>query len=80
MIRFSGVYAAVLTPRDSAGELDLSSFMGQIEALSPAGLAGFALNGATGEFTISSETDLAHLVEAVRTIAPEAEILCGIGA
>lgn len=80
MVRFSGVYAAVLTPRDADGNVDIASFRGQIESLNHMGIVGFALNGATGEFTISSETEIAQIVEAARTIAPNAEILCGIGA
>jgi 4-hydroxy-tetrahydrodipicolinate synthase len=80
MSRFTGVYAAILTPRHNNGELNIASFRHQIEALNPKGLRGYALNGATGEFTISSESELEHLLIEVRTVAPQAEILCGIGA
>ena len=79
MIRFAGVYAALLTPRQTNGELDTSSYRDQVNSLSRNGLAGFAINGATGEFTISSEQELERLLQQTRDAAPEAEILCGIG-
>ena len=75
-----GVYAAVLSPRSAEGELDETSFREQIIALNRFGLRGYAINGATGEFPISSEADIDFLVRAARTEVPDAEILCGIGA
>jgi len=80
MIRFAGVYAALLTPRHTDGALDIDSYQHQLRALSTDGLVGYAINGATGEFTISSEQDLERLLIATRHAAPNTEILCGIGA
>ncbi|AFL86730.1 dihydrodipicolinate synthase/N-acetylneuraminate lyase [Terriglobus roseus DSM 18391] len=80
MIRFSGVYAALLTPRSTCGELDLTSFRAQLAAPAADKLAGYAVNGATGEFTVSRVEELAQLVKAARDTAPNAQILCGIGA
>jgi 4-hydroxy-tetrahydrodipicolinate synthase len=80
MIRFAGVYAALLTARHPDGALDLDSYRQQLTALNKDKLVGYAINGATGEFTISSEPELELLLaEACRT-TPSAEILCGIGA
>lgn len=77
---FRGVYAALLSPRASDGELDITSFQHQVLELNKFGLRGYAINGATGEFTIVSDADVDELVRAAREEAPEAEILCGIGA
>ena len=80
MKSFSGVYAALLSPRASDGELDTTSFRRQVFELNKFGLRGYAINGATGEFTIVSDVDVHELVGIARQEAPESEILCGIGA
>lgn len=80
MTQFSGVYAALLTPRNCVGELDLPSFRKQLTMPAAESFAGYAVNGATGEFTISSVDELSQLVTATRNGAPNAQILCGIGA
>lgn len=77
---FRGVYAALLSPRASDGELDTTSFRHQVTELNKFGLRGYAINGATGEFTIVSDAEVDELVRVARQEAPEAEILCGIGA
>jgi len=80
LISFRGVYAALLSPRASDGELDTTSFRQQVIELNRFSLRGYAINGATGEFTIVSDGDVDELVRMARQEAPEAEILCGIGA
>lgn len=77
---FRGVYAALLSPRASDGDLDATSFQQQVIELNRFSLRGYAINGATGEFTISSDEDIDVLVRTARQEAPQAEILCGIGA
>ena len=74
------MYAALLSPRASDGELDTASFRQQVIELSRFDLRGYAINGATGEFTIVSDADVDRLVRVARQEAPEAEILCRIGA
>jgi 4-hydroxy-tetrahydrodipicolinate synthase len=80
MPHFSGVYAALLTPRNSAGDLDLDSFRGQLNAPAASSLTGYAINGATAEFTFSTEDELNRILAATREAAPAAELLAGIGA
>lgn len=80
MTSFRGVYAALLSPRASDGELDTASFRHQVIELSRFNLRGYAINGATGEFTIVSDADVDGLVRVTRQEAPQAEILCGVGA
>jgi 4-hydroxy-tetrahydrodipicolinate synthase len=43
-------------------------------------LSGYAINGATGEFTAGTEEELETVLAETRAAAPEAEILCGVGA
>lgn len=80
MIHLTSVYAALLTPRDPNGDLDISSYRHQIAALNKNALTGYAINGATGEFTICSAQELERLLAETRDEAPQAQILCGIGA
>lgn len=80
MNRFHGVYAALLTPRRDDGELNLPSYRHQVEVLEEKRLSGYAINGATGEFTTSSEEELRQLLEETRSVTPHREILCGVGA
>jgi 4-hydroxy-tetrahydrodipicolinate synthase len=77
---FRGVYAALLSPRSRNGNLDIGSYLRQLAELNQAGLSGYAINGATGEFSIASEADLQLLTHTTRREAPDAQILCGIGA
>jgi 4-hydroxy-tetrahydrodipicolinate synthase len=80
MIHFAGVYAALLTPRHPDGTLDIESYRQQLTTLSKDELVGYAINGATGEFTLNSEPELELLLAEARRTTPSAEILCGIGA
>lgn len=80
MINFRGVYAALLTPRSATGELAITSYRKQLSELGKTALTGYAINGATGEFTLSSDADLELLTRTTRSDAPTAQILCGIGA
>ncbi len=73
------MYAALLSPRAGNGELDATSFRQQVIELNKFGLRGFAINGATGEFTIVSDADVDKLVRVARQESPNAEILCGVG-
>jgi 4-hydroxy-tetrahydrodipicolinate synthase len=58
----------------------MTSFRQQVIELNRFSLRGYAINGATGEFTIVSDPELDGLVRVARREAPEAQILCGIGA
>ncbi len=73
------VYAALLTPRQPSGALDLAGLQRQIEFAAAFGVQGFALNGATGEFPGTSERELEELLGAAMPILGSREILCCIG-
>lgn len=79
--RFSGVYAAVLTPRKANGGVDVAALAKLIRFLLSKGISSFALNGATGEFCLSRPSHLQAMLETVRESSHgKAKILCGIGA
>jgi 4-hydroxy-tetrahydrodipicolinate synthase len=76
----SGVYAAVLTPRGRAGAVDIPAFEGQLRFLSRQDIAGFAINGATGEYPATTVEELSALLAAARRTVVKHKLLCGIGA
>jgi 4-hydroxy-tetrahydrodipicolinate synthase len=76
----SGVYAAVLTPRSKDGTLDIASLDKLIRFLLSKGISSFALNGATGEYCLSTQEDLKTLLTTAQEASDgKAEILCGVG-
>jgi 4-hydroxy-tetrahydrodipicolinate synthase len=76
-----GVYAAVLTPRTTAGEVDEAAFRGLLEFLLGKGVSGFAVNGATGEFPLTAEAEFARLMAVTAEVTKgRGSFLAGIGA
>lgn len=79
--QISGVYAAVLTPRLADDSIDVAAVKRLIHFLLSKGISSFALNGATGEFCLTSPGQLSTLLAAVQEASQEkANILCGVGA
>jgi 4-hydroxy-tetrahydrodipicolinate synthase len=75
-----GVYAAVLTPRCNTGELDEAGFARLLEWLVGKGMDGFAINGATGEFTRTTDDEFARLMSvASEALRGRARFLAGVG-
>jgi 4-hydroxy-tetrahydrodipicolinate synthase len=75
-----GTYAAVVTPRKETGEIDEAAFRGLLEFLLDKGIGGFAVNGATGEFCLTSEQEFERLVAvAAETVKGRGSFLAGIG-
>jgi 4-hydroxy-tetrahydrodipicolinate synthase len=76
-----GVSAAVLTPRLADGSVDAPSLRKLLEFLLGKGISSFALNGATGEFCITTADQLRTLLRTAKEVAGgSAEFLCGVGA
>src|ERR1035438_6947437 len=76
----TGVYAAVVTPRRADGSVDEASFGKSLRFLMERGIEGFAINGATGEFCLTTKEELrAILAVAAEVTRGRAEYLCGIG-
>ncbi|CAN5629335.1 4-hydroxy-tetrahydrodipicolinate synthase [soil metagenome] len=77
----TGVYAAVLTPRSEDDSIDVAALEKLIQFLISKGICSFAMNGATGEFCLTTPEQLGIILEAVQKASNgHAEILCGIGA
>ncbi|MGD0778888.1 MAG: dihydrodipicolinate synthase family protein, partial [Candidatus Solibacter sp.] len=76
----TGVYAAVATPRCADGSVNEASFGNSLKFLMERGIRGFAINGATGEFCLTTKGELrAILAVAAEVTRGRAEYLCGIG-
>src|ERR1043166_3312408 len=74
------VFAAVLTPRDKSDRLDEAYFSRNIEFLVQRGVRGLVLNGATGEYALTTSEELARMLAIAKSVAAgRARIFCGIG-
>jgi 4-hydroxy-tetrahydrodipicolinate synthase len=75
-----GIFAALLTLRKENAELDEIALRGYLEFLFEKGVRGFAVNGATGEFCLTTKSELSTLLSICRsTLGNQATFLCGIG-
>lgn len=76
-----GVHAAILSPRNAQGRLDEAALAHQFEFLLARGIHNFVLNGATGEYCLTSPAELTRCLKLAQSAAPSgASILCGVGA
>jgi 4-hydroxy-tetrahydrodipicolinate synthase len=75
-----GLYAAVLTPRRQDDSVDEPALARLLEFLAERSVTAYAVNGATGEFCLTTPHQLASALGVVRKITPGARVLCGIGA
>jgi 4-hydroxy-tetrahydrodipicolinate synthase len=79
--QLQGIYAALLTPRHAESDLDLSGLSRLVEFLAQHEVCSYALNGATGEFCLTTPKELRALFGAVHKVAGDrAHLLCGVGA
>jgi 4-hydroxy-tetrahydrodipicolinate synthase len=77
----SGIYAAVLTPRLADDSVDTAALDKLISFLMSKGISSFAMNGATGEFCLTTPQHLEAILSTVRKASQgKARILCGVGA
>lgn len=77
----SGVYAAILTPRLADDSVDVPALTALIHFLLRKGISTFAINGATGEFCLTTPTHLDVVLSTVQQASNDrAQILCGVGA
>ncbi len=75
----AGVWAALLCPRDPAGEVDHLSLARLAQTLEAAGLDGLVLNGATGEYASATLAEVAASLETVQG-ATKLPVILGVGA
>lgn len=77
----SGVYAAVLTPRLADSSIDVPALTILIHFLLGKGISTFAINGATGEFCLTTPSHLDVILSTIQQASNgQAHVLCGIGA
>ena len=77
---FQGLYAAMGTPRDEAGRLDLNAAGRWVEFLREQSITSIVLNGATGECCATSPDDVRALLRhVIPLIKNTGQVLCGIG-
>jgi 4-hydroxy-tetrahydrodipicolinate synthase len=75
-----GLYAAVTLPRNEDGAVDECGLRRCVEFCLKCGLHGLVLNGATGEYCLTTVAELERaLAVAAETAAGKAQFLCGIG-
>ena len=75
-----GVTAAVLTPRNGADSVAEDQFRKSLEFLLARGIRSFALNGATGEFCLTTPAQLERILANVSAItACKGQFVVGIG-
>jgi 4-hydroxy-tetrahydrodipicolinate synthase len=80
-VEISGVFAALLTPRNAEGSIDVPALFKLVEFLTQSGISSFAVNGATGEFCLTSPEQLRTMLSTIRAAgAGKARMLCCVGA
>lgn len=81
MKEVSGIYAAVLTPRRADDSIDADALNHLIAFLLSKKITAFAMNGATGEFCLTTPEHLRIILSTARKASQgKAKVLCGIGA
>ncbi len=76
----TGVFAALLTPRLPTGRLNEAGFESLLRFIDSQELDGVVLNGATGEFCLTTPFEFDRLLTLTRKVlGPDKHFLCGIG-
>lgn len=76
----TGLYTALVTPMNSAGELDLKAFVTLIDAQIDAGVNGLVVCGSTGEgATLTSDEKQTLWSTAVQHVAGRVPVVAGTG-
>jgi len=76
----SGVFAAMTIPRTLQGKVDLDGFALHLQSLQRAGIEGFVLNGATGEYCLTESGELGRMtVRAREVLGPNVKLVAAVG-
>lgn len=76
-----GLWAAVGTPRLDDGQLDEPALARHLEFLMNRGLTGFVMNGATGEFPLTTKDEFERITTiTAETVKGRASFACALGA
>jgi 4-hydroxy-tetrahydrodipicolinate synthase len=77
----SGVFTAMTLPRTDEGAVDLQQLTHHMEFLLKAGIDGVVLNGATGEYCLTSADELGAMLRCVREVGGEQmKLIAAVGA
>jgi 4-hydroxy-tetrahydrodipicolinate synthase len=77
----TGVFAAVLTPRNADGDIDTKALEHSLQFLMSKGIEGLAVNGATGEFCITTPQEFETILQITADVTRDkASFIAGIGA
>ena len=77
----SGVNAAVPTPRRADGSVDEAALRRTVVFLAEHKVVGIAINGATGEFPLTTEAELSLILDVATDAADgRMDVICGVGA
>lgn len=80
-VDISGVFSALLTPRNAEGNIDVPTLCNLVHFLTKSGISSFAVNGATGEFCLTSPVQLRTMLSTIRAAGEgKARMLCCVGA
>ena len=75
-----GLNAAVFMPRYRDGTVNVAALRTPLEFIMDKGIYSFALNGATGEFCLTTSKHLRTLLALVREVGcAQTQFLCGVG-
>jgi len=67
-------------PRSVAGQVDLEVFTRHLRFVESAGVKGFVLNGATGEYCLTSPEELGQILRSARgAVRPSTKLLAAVG-
>jgi 4-hydroxy-tetrahydrodipicolinate synthase len=76
-----GVSAALLTPRLEDESVDVPGLRALVSFLMEKGVRSYAVNGATGEFCLTTPDQLALILQTVEEVSGgRAQVVCGVGA
>lgn len=80
MKKFKGNYAALVTPFDQNGKINVSAIQKLVDNCLEKGVNGFYIAGSTGESYLLSTAERKYLVEAVMdAVGKRAEVIANIG-
>lgn len=81
LVKVEGLFAAVVTPVDEDGRIDVDTFDRVVAFLTGAGVSGICIAGATGEYPHFETADRTALIERAAARLPDGcALLVGIGA
>ena len=79
-LQIEGVVAAVLTPRLADDSVDAGGLRRIVEFTIQHGISSFTVNGATGEYCLTTPEQLRAMLSVVKSVAgDQATVLCGVG-